>query len=345
MNSKDFSIMPYTDIMDKAFNIHKKNIGTSTLYLLILYIVSFVSSVVLLLIVVFSFSFLAFNFLDDFQGDFLTNDISVGSIITFTSIFIIIFFLTYLIKSINEAGIIDIASRGFLNKRVRLEKAIGQAFKNIPRILSVLLAYSIIFIPIAGVFSYLAFKLGLVEEFDQFSIWMIVLGLGLACIYGYLTTIYMFSIPAAVIEKRYFFKALKRSRILVKNCFWRLFGINILFAIIVAAITYSIYSILGIVGGLLYIIIKSFSNDESIMAALLMIGNILRLPLQLLFSLFISPATGIFLTILYYNQRFKKEGYDIQLKLERLRETEKIIKEKNLEKSTTYIDDSRERKI
>ncbi|WP_432666377.1 glycerophosphoryl diester phosphodiesterase membrane domain-containing protein [Wukongibacter baidiensis] len=345
MNSKDFSAMSYTDVLDKAFNIHKKNIGTSALYLLIFYVISLITSFVLIFIGVISFSVVFLNIIDDIQGDFLGNDISAGSITTFTSIFIIILFLTYFIRFIREAGIIEIASKGLLNKRVRLEKALGQAFKNIPRILSILLAYSIIFIPIICVFAYLIFMSGLIEQVDQLSIGMIILGLGAACIYGYFATIFMFSIPVAVIEKLYFFKALKRSRILVKDCFWKLLGINILFYITVAAITYSTYSILGIFGGLLYIIIKSFSSDESTLAALLMIGNLLRVPLQLLFSLFISPVTGIFLTALYYNQRFKKEGYDMQLKLERLKENEKIIKENNSERPITYIDDSEERKI
>ncbi|WP_432403056.1 glycerophosphoryl diester phosphodiesterase membrane domain-containing protein [Wukongibacter sp. M2B1] len=348
MSSKNFSIMSYTDVMDKSFNIHKKHMGTSALYLLIFYIISFILSLVLILIGVFSFGFLAFNSLNDFQEDLLTRNMGIGSIITFTSIFVIIFLFMYLFKAIKEVGIIDIASRGILDKKVRLENAIGQAFKNIPVVLSVLLAYSIIlipFMPIVGGLGYLTFRLDLIENFDQFSVWMIVLGLGILCIYGYLTTIYMFTIQAAVVEKLYFFKALRRSRMLVKGCFWRLLGVNILFSITVLAITYSIYSILGILGGLLYIVIKSFSSDESTMTILMMIGNLLRLPLQVLFSLFISPLTGIFLTTLYYNQRFKKEGYNIQLKLEKLEETEKTIKEKNSEKFITSTDDSKQRNI
>lgn len=345
MDSRDISIMTYTDVMDKSFNIHKKHLGASALYLFIFYIITLLSSFLLIFFGVLSFGFMAFNFYSKFPIDYLDGDMNLKSIIVFSLIIISILFLFFLFKFIKEAGIIDIASRGFLDKRVKFEKAIGQAFKKIPSILSVMIAYGLIFVPMTLVFISLVFVLGLTGNIDQFNIWIFLLGLGFFIIYMYLITIYMFSIHAAVIEKLYFFKALKRSRRLVKGCFWRLLGINILFSIVVLAITYSIYSIIGIVAGLIYIILKGINIEENTLMALIMAGNFLRLPLQILFSLFISPLTGIFLTVLYYNQRFKKEGYDIELKLEKLKETDKIMKEKKSETSNIFIGSSNERKI
>jgi len=345
MDSREISIMTYTDVMDESFNIHKKNIGASALYLFIFYIISMISSFILIFLGVLSFGFMIFNFYSGSLRDYLDKDMSLGSIIAFTLVIILILFLFFLFKSIKEAGIIDIASKGFLNKRVKFEKAIGQAFKKIPSILSVIIAYGVIFVPIIFGFVFLLFILGLTDNINQFNIWIILLGLGFFMLYGYLTTIYMFSIHAAVIEKLYFFKALKRSRMLVKGQFWKLLGINILFSITISAITYSIYSIIGIAAGLIYIILKAININEDTMTALIMAGNFLRIPIQIIFSLFISPLTGIFLTVLYYNQRFKKDGYDIELRLEKLKETDKIMKEKKSEISSASINSSNERKV
>lgn len=87
----------------------------------------------------------------------------------------------------------------------------------------------------------------------------------------------------------------------------------------VSAISFSIYSIFALIGGIIYALISSSSLDSELLAMLLMLGNIARTPLQLLVSLFVSPISGIFMTILYYNMRFEKEGYDIELNISRLK--------------------------
>lgn len=342
---KNYSIMSLTDAMDKTFDIHKKNMGASALYLFLYYIISIIAYFIIFFIGILSFAFTAASLFDGFLNDDIFSNSSSGSIVAISSIFIIVFSIMFLFKLIKEVGIIDIASKSFLNKTVRFEKALGLSFKKIPAVFTLIIAYAIIFLPIIIGFTVLVIKLDFVLSFyiiNKIEFWMILLAIGLVAVLIVLSTIYMFSIHAVVLEKLYFFKALKRSRILVKNNFWRLFGINILFYMIVLAVTYSIYSFFGVIAGLIIVILKALNVGEATLAVLLMIGNLLRIPLQLIFSLFVSPLGGIFTTVLYYNQRFKNEGYDMKLELENLKE--KMTKEKKSEISRISID-SNERKV
>jgi hypothetical protein len=61
----------------------------------------------------------------------------------------------------------------------------------------------------------------------------------------------------------------------------------------------------------------------------------LRWPVTLLSWLVISPLGTIMLTLLYFNQRFKKEGYDMVL---RLREIQKTDERKQLSGTITSND-------
>lgn len=342
MISKNYTIMSFTDAMDKAFDIHKKNLGSSALYLFLYYIISVIAYFVIFFIVMLSFAFTAVKLFDGFRSDDIFSSSSSGPIFAFSSIFIIVFAIMLFFKLVKEVGIVDIASKGFLNKSVRFEKALGLSFKKIPAVLTLVIAYGIVFSPLFLFFILLMSNAGFMLDVYRMNISIIFSAVVIVIGFILLTTLYMFSIHAVVLEKLYFFKALKRSRILVKNNFWRLLGINILFYLIVLAITYSMYSFFGVIAGLIILILNAFDVSESTLAALLMIGNFLRIPLQLIFSLFISPLGGIFRTILYYNQRFKNEGYDIELDLKNLKE--KMAKEKKREISSISID-SNERKI
>ncbi len=346
MNYEEISVMSFTKVMDKAFNVHKKYIGTSALYLFLFNLIGIVAAFILILAGFSSLGFMA-NMLNGFSGPNMFEFMDFGAVMAFSSLIIFIFFVIFLFEFTKIVGIADIASKGLLGKKVRFENALGRAFKKIPSTISVIIAYGIIFVPITAIFAALLFNIGFFQEFDPLNIGVISLSIVFVAIYIYLSTIFMFSIYASVVENLYFFKALNKSRILVKNNFWRLLGINILFSLVIIAITYSVYSIFGVIGGLIYILLRGVDINEVTLAALIMVGNFLRLPLQVIVSLFIAPLSYIFYTLLYYNQRFKKEGYDISLKLEalKIKALEEIKKENISDLSNSSIEDSNKREI
>ncbi|SKC47093.1 hypothetical protein [Maledivibacter halophilus] len=325
MGLKKYSIMTFTDAMDKTFDIHKKHMASSALYLFLYYIISFIAYIIIFFIGIFGFVYTTANLFIGYGRSSIFPGTSLGPVFYFFTIFGIVLALMLLFKFMKQAGIIDIASKAFLNKNVQFEKSLGMAFKKIPAIITIIIGYGLAFLPViiisaAAVYNFDLIYRDLNYALDSINIWIILLGIIVAIITICLITLYMFSIQAVVIDKLYFLKALKRSRILVKNSFWRLLGINILFYIVVLAITYSMYSFFGVIGGLIILLLKAIGLHEPNMAALLMVGNYIRIPLQIILSIFISPLKGIFTTVLYYNQRFKKEGYDIKLELENLKE-------------------------
>ena len=121
MNLKKLSIMSFTDLMDTAFDLHRKHIGTSTLYLFTLYIIGFISALILLFIGVMSFGLMAISFFDfnDMGGSDILQDLGPGAAVSLIIFFAVFFILIFLFQFAKQVGIINIGSKAFLNKPVK----------------------------------------------------------------------------------------------------------------------------------------------------------------------------------------------------------------------------------
>ena len=106
---------------------------------------------------------------------------------------------------------------------------------------------------------------------------------------------YCLAVSVAAFENKTMFGAIFRSWELVKTDFWRIFGLRALWYIIALFMSTFVQGVVGLAGG----------------AA----GGILA---PVLATLLIQPMNGIFQATIYFNQRVKNEGYDIELRLERL---------------------------
>ncbi|MBF8983195.1 glycerophosphoryl diester phosphodiesterase membrane domain-containing protein [Lutibacter sp. B2] len=329
MDTEKFSSMSITKILDKALDTHKNSIWTSAPYMFIYNLIGLIVGVVILIVLVLGFgAFTMFggfgynkiSMLEDIASPFMYTNITIFAGIIYLGIFS--FTLT------KKVGIVEITNKKLFNKRADIVKVLGVAFKNIPRILSVIIAGTILFLPAIIVFGgiVIGFGISLENNTMHFIIGAILFGLSFIAVVTCFLTVHVFSVQVAVLENLYFFKALKRSRQLVKNNFWKIYGSLLISTLAIGAITYSIYSFFGVILGIFYLILMASGIETEILASLAMIGNLIRTPLQLILSLFIAPIGGIFTTLLYYNQRFKKEGYDLTLRLEKMKETESIIK-------------------
>jgi len=320
MDQAKYSAMSIPEMFDKAFYIHRKHIGTSALYMLV---VSLISTAVGLLIGFLSilplFMFVMSNEM------FGYGVLETGTYIKFAIIAFLFILLMSTLQYISHSGIILIGSNSFLNKRNDIGSALEGMFKNIPRVLSVVLAGALLFLPVAAVLVGIIIVLIKNYQITQFIspnifylIGIIASSCALAIWYVFFMTIHVFSIHVAILEKLTFFKALKRSRELVKGRFWRTLGSYLLFLIVVSIVTYSIYTIVGLIFGIIILLLKSMDFNELIIS-LSLLGNLLLYPIQIIISIFIGPLAGIFLTIFYYNQRFRKDAYDIELNLMQLK--------------------------
>lgn len=114
---------------------------------------------------------------------------------------------------------------------------------------------------------------------------------------------FLFVTQSIVIEGTPPIRAIQRSRQLVWFSFWRVVGIVVLLYVLVQVVTLVPSAVLGGVVGLVFNDpIKDFAMRQSLSMLIGYVAQILVLPLLL---------TGY--TLLYYDQRVRREGYDLEL--------------------------------
>ena len=110
-------------------------------------------------------------------------------------------------------------------------------------------------------------------------------------LFFYLLVIWFFAMPAVVIEGRDGIAALKRSRELTLGSWWRLFGIGIVFTLLVVAAAIPVGVVLGIASLAIPVVIDV---GAAVLAALL------------------TPVFYVGSVLVYVDLRVRNEGYDTQ---------------------------------
>lgn len=132
-----------------------------------------------------------------------------------------------------------------------------------------------------------------------------------ALVSSYLSIKFSVASPAMVLENLGVFAAIGRSWSLTRGNFWRLFGINILTAIIT-------FMVAGIFGGIaealgaIFIVVGSSSPEDVI--ASLNTTYILTMVTSTIAQLLILPFTSSVNALLYIDLRMRKEGLDVELR-------------------------------
>lgn len=323
-------IMSLTEIMDRSVEILKKYIETIVIFNVAYGIISFCVIMVGIIL-----------------GSIITA-ITMGfrlNIVLTVIIFLILglCIITFLMSI--KIGLIKISSQEFLEERVNVGKAIGTSFKKFFRVLGVLFMEILLFTPVAVVFFiigyiiYSSFQQSMLflGMYDKSETGLIILTvvvslLAVLSVLAYVT-VFTFSFHVLVIENKGVFAALKRSYSLVKGDYFKILGCTLLFSITIYAITVSLQSFMGIVVGIMFMILNFFSLGEDVTTYISMIYSLSQWPISILSWLVISPLQIIMITHLYFNQRFKKEGYDIVLKLNKIQKDEK---KEQLSEGTQY---------
>jgi len=229
-----------------------------------------------------------------------------------------------------HVGIIKITNQEFSQQQIFAFDAIKASFPAIFKIFGLVLTAALLFTPIALVFGSITYVL--IKSYDytfytintlginQLSliILLIIIGLGAGLtIVGYITAL-AFSIQAMIVEEKGVIDAIKRSLQLVKKDYWKLFGSIILILLTTQAIGYSLEGFLGFVINILYFIGRFLNIQQDYLSFMSMTYSKVNVVVTIITYLIITPLTGIMITLLYYNQRFKKEGLDILFKLKEI---------------------------
>ena len=132
-----------------------------------------------------------------------------------------------------------------------------------------------------------------------------------ALVSSYLSIKFSVASPAMVLENLGVFAAIGRSWSLTRGNFWRLFGINILTAIITSMVAGIFGGIAGALGAI-FVVVGSSSPEDVI--ASLNTTYILIMVMSTIAQLLILPFTSSVNALLYIDLRMRKEGLDVELR-------------------------------
>lgn len=132
-----------------------------------------------------------------------------------------------------------------------------------------------------------------------------------ALVSSYLSIKFSVASPAMVLENLGVFAAIGRSWSLTRGNFWRLFGINILTAIITSMVAGIFGGIAGALGAI-FVVVGSSSPEDVI--ASLNTTYILTMVTSTIAQLLILPFTSSVNALLYIDLRMRKEGLDVELR-------------------------------
>jgi hypothetical protein len=147
-----------------------------------------------------------------------------------------------------------------------------------------------------------------------FRIFFIMVGLGIGVIIGFVLLIvpgiilmlmWALAIPVAVLEDAGLGDALSRSRYLTKDHRWRVFAIFLLYFVLIFSMELAIGGVVAAVVALKGIHITAASMPTAF--------SVLGLVIGFLAACFITPVLTICLSLMYYDERVRKEAFDIHL--------------------------------
>ena len=312
-------VMSLAEIMDKSIEVLRKYIKTILLFTLA-YGVIFIGIIIISIIIV---SILAAITARVFLGP-----VGVGFI------FSLWFFLIVAFSLASNIGMIKISSQEFLGESVYVDNALKDTFKSIIKVLGIVAMVTIIFIPVMAIFSGIIYFLyrsfqGPLFTFGAYGVKQIIsivfliitILAAIIAIIAYIT-LFSFSLQAVAIENKGVIKALQRSYELVKGDYLKIFGCIILFGVTIYAIRVSLDSFVALASSIIYLFAKFLNLGGSYSVFIGKVVADFQWPLSLLSWLVITPIGTIMITLLYFNQRFKKEGYDISLNLKKIEKNE-----------------------
>lgn len=308
------AVMNVNEVMDRSIDVLKKNVKSIILFSLGYGLIGI--GIAIVLIIVGSIFMI-----------FVTKDNSTSMIVTSIIVLTIIGILLSSFVLSSKAGIARISGQDYLKEQVAAHDAIKISLKSIPKLFCVSFLIILMFLPIAGIFAAIVYFLYKAIEdsmllFDIYGakeIILIILTVLLAlvmvfCIAAFFTW-FCFVVQSVAVEKTGIIGSIKKSFALVRHNFWRIFWCIILFNLTIFAFKSSIDSCLALLTTIFYFLEKFLNINQDFITYVSTIFTMLRWPLSILYTLIITPIGTIMMSTLYFNQRFEKEGYDLQLRL------------------------------
>ena len=295
-------------LMDRVFDLYKATFKTQIAFALIIGIISFMLimtlSIVLAFGVVYVYSIAGGSY-----------DYDNYIIMVVLLIFAIILPPYIIWMYLSASGHILISKQAFYNQPVELP--FRDTFNALLRVLTSAIAQLLLTLPwliLMAVVIYFSVGDGFAFLGSLHPFYITIIGLAFTIFYVVYSNIFALSIPVAIFEKRLFLSTVTRSFELLKGYFWKILGLRLLWALIVYLFSYSTQSLIVTV----IAVISMITGNLIDLGALWINTGTLQFYIALLVGILMGPMDGIMTALIYFNQKIKKEGLDIEISLERL---------------------------
>jgi hypothetical protein len=224
-----------------------------------------------------------------------------------------------IVRPLMTGAFANAISRRYLDQSVSLVQAYSFGFSRVITLIAaqflIVLFLSFIFAVLYGLFilAIVALVMGVSGQDGGASVVGIILTIGGAFTALFVLIVaslffwvrFLFVPYAVVLENRGITQSITRSWNLVSGSFWRTLGIMLLITIMVAIITFVPAFILGMGVGVITVVTQNAALSQIFNVLVNYATNMLTMPLSL-----------IGMTLLYYDLRVRKEGYDMELALQ-----------------------------
>jgi hypothetical protein len=219
---------------------------------------------------------------------------ALGTVVTIDSILLLLGILVVL--PLAEAATTRAVSDRYLDRVATVGSSYAAAVRRmVPIIVQSLILialFAVVFAVVAGVF--VAFAASAGSAGGVIGIPILIAALAFIVVVYVRTSL---APPAIVLEHLSGWRGLRRSWNLVRGLSWRVLGIRILLGIITGIIG-------AVLGGLLALAGAGLDAHGQL---------VLRQVISAFTGVFIGPITYIAVTLLYYDTRIRKEGFDIEM--------------------------------
>jgi len=298
----DLSPMTAAGLYDRAIHVYKKSFGKQLAFAAIYGVISYVALFVISFLLVFVLTFIAL-----IVSDVIITDTLVGTWLISTVVFVPLLLLWF---SISSAGHAILSDQALYGNKVKLN--VRQLMRISFRVFPTLLAQFIVSLPFVGLFFFLAWV-------DFTNYWLVFAVLATMYIsYLLFLNIFSLAVVVSVFEQKTFINALIRSWELIKGEFWQVAAMRALWVVIILAIWSTAYGALTLFS-VLVIFLLSIVNLGALGVIIIVVLMIAAAISMFIVMFAIMPMDGVFHATMYFNQRIKREGLDIEIRLERLK--------------------------
>ena len=209
--------------------------------------------------------------------------------------------------------IVRVVEAAVVGEKITAGEAWRRSRRRLPPLLGLTMLVFVGVIVVLGVTIGLGLAVGVATDSTLLAVLFGILG-GLLGVVGtvFLFTRYLLlAPPSLVLEGRGVFASLARAGQLSRRGFWRLFGIYLLANLLTSAIA----QVIAIPFGILSVVLLLVLPGGWAVVGMLLVTYISTV----LTGALVSPFNAAVLALQYYDQRFRKEGLDIQLLNQSLR--------------------------